>query len=487
MRMLRAAFMATILAAGPALAADEPRADVTVRGKITASDAQHYLPIDFDVPAGVERVTVTLDYDKTNKTVVDMGVWGPDGFRGWSGGTRDRFTIARSDASPGYLPGPLTPGRWHVMLGVPNARADAHSAYTVRVFFDTATARHASDAIALPPLKTEPGWYRGDLHMHNANSDGSCLSLSGTRVPCPLFRTVEAAAKAGLDFIAITDHNTVAQFDNERELQAYFDTLLLIPGTEVTTFHGHANAIGIRHFVDFRVGTPAVSDARTLEHEVKDAGGILSINHPNLPSGELCMGCGWTWPDTDYAGITAIEAINANTLAAPLVGTGFWYARLNEGHHLTGIGGSDNHDVDAPDGKAPVGTPTTVVHASALSLPAILDGIRAGNVFIDVEGTRDRMLEMTGRSGGKSAAMGETLPGGRALTLKIHVAAAAGATLVPIANGQPIKGRALPITDPDQRSTISLDKICGWVSVNVERDAAHPLLIGNPIYLACRL
>ena len=37
----------------------------------------------------------------------------------------------------------------------------------------------------------------------------------------------------------------------------------------------------------------------------------------------------------------------------------------------------------------------TVVYAQDLSVPAILDGIRSGHVFIDLTGSHDRMLEMT--------------------------------------------------------------------------------------------
>jgi predicted metal-dependent phosphoesterase TrpH len=95
-----------------------------------------------------------------------------------------------------------------------------------------------------PPLRDQPGWYRGDLHMHDAHSDGSCASQSGKRVPCPLFLTVQAALKRGLDFIAITDHNTTSQLDAMRELQPYYDRLLLIPGRELTTFTGHAGLLG---------------------------------------------------------------------------------------------------------------------------------------------------------------------------------------------------------------------------------------------------
>ncbi|QNA83698.1 CehA/McbA family metallohydrolase [Sphingomonas sp. So64.6b] len=469
-------------------AAAEPAApDFRARGVVTGADHQHYREVPFDVPTGVERITVTLSYDKANKTVIDLGIWDPKTFRGWSGGARDRFTIGPSDASPGYLSGAIPAGRWRVTLGVPNARAGSCSAYTVSVFFDRGTARRATAAIADAPLNDAPGWYRGDLHMHDANSDGSCLSQSGKRVPCPLFRTIEAAAQAGLDFVAVTDHNTVAHLGALRELQPWFDRLLLIPGVEVTTFGGHANIFAPSHFVDFRIGSKGVPNVAALERKVAEAGAIMSINHPALPSGEACMGCGWTWPATDYAGITAIEAVNGTMAEGPLAGVGFWYARLNEGHRLTGIGGSDNHDPDAPAGKAPIGRPTTVVRAEALSTPAIIAGIRAGNVFIDVDGSRDRLLELQAISGAARAVMGETLQFVGTLELKVHVVGMTEGTIQVIANGKPDPSHQAVVTGPDEWRSFSLNRAqaCGWISATV-LSGGHPRLIGNPIYIRCR-
>lgn len=485
--MLRALIAGLLLAiAAPAVAGDAP-ADFSFSGEITGADNQHYKEVPFDVPAGVERITVTLAYDKTDRTVIDLGVWDPERFRGWSGGTRDRFTIGESDASPGYLTGKVVAGRWRVMLGVPNIRTASRSAYTVKIYFDRGESRHASAAIADAPIKAGPGWYRGDLHMHDANSDGSCVSQAGKRVPCPLFRTVEAATKAGLDFVAVTDHNTTAHFGTLRELQPWFDRTLLIPGTEITTFHGHANIFGLARFVDFRVGTADVPNLPALERSVAAAGAIMSLNHPALPSGEACMGCGWTWPDTDYAGISAIEAVNGTIADGPLAGVGFWYARLNEGKHLTGIGGSDNHDPDAAGGKAGVGRPTTVVRARELSMPAILDGIRAGNVFIDVEGTRDRLLEVEAVSGKQRAVMGETLAVRGKLNVAVHVVGAEGGTIDLIANGVAVAGKQAPVASGDQRVAIALDRkeACGWISINVRSTAGRPWLIGNPVYVDC--
>src|SRR5687767_7226110 len=59
-----------------------------------------------DVPPGVRA------------NALDIGIFGPGGqFRGWSGGARDRFTINATEATPGYLPGPIEPGTWQVILG----------------------------------------------------------------------------------------------------------------------------------------------------------------------------------------------------------------------------------------------------------------------------------------------------------------------------------------------------------------------------------
>ena len=75
----------------------------------------HYLPIE--VPAGARAIRVRLSYDRT-AAVLDLGCLGPDGFRGWSGGARDSYLIAADEATPGYLPGELEPGRWQVIIGL---------------------------------------------------------------------------------------------------------------------------------------------------------------------------------------------------------------------------------------------------------------------------------------------------------------------------------------------------------------------------------
>ncbi|MDQ3764639.1 MAG: phosphoesterase, partial [Actinomycetota bacterium] len=103
-----------------------------------------YLPVD--VPGGVREIEVGYSYDRPQVppggrgNALDIGIFSPAGvqlgnqrgFRGWSGGFRDRFTISAAAATPGYLPGPIEPGRWHLILG-PYTVAPQGLTYTVGV------------------------------------------------------------------------------------------------------------------------------------------------------------------------------------------------------------------------------------------------------------------------------------------------------------------------------------------------------------------
>ena len=486
LRTLGAAALAAALLALPAWAAPAP--DVTLTGVMTGADHQTYREVPFTAPAGVTRITVEFDYTgRDQKSVIDLGIRDPQRFRGWSGGNKARFTIAEADATPSYLPGPLPAGVWKLVLGVPNLRKEGEARYTAHIFFERGPR---PTTFADAPLKADPGWYRGDLHMHTAHSDGSCASRKGVRVPCPVFKTLEAAEARGLDFIAITDHNATSQNEALRELAPYFDDLLLIPGREITTFQGHANVFGTAAPLDFQLSSPRAPNFAAIQTEVEKAGGLLSINHPGLPSGETCMGCGWSDTATDFSRVQAIEAVNGGQATGPLSGVGFWEARLNAGQRITAIGGSDNHNAQLDPAKpGSIGYPTTVVHAPELSQAAVLAGIRAGHVFIDVAGSRDRTLEVTATAGGRTAEMGDALaaPAATPIRFTVRVTHAVGASLSIAGNGPKPKLAGEAFGDDETRTfEVESDGQPHWLRFDVRGPDGALWLLGNPIYLTGR-
>jgi hypothetical protein len=480
--MLNRAF-AVLLFAALAHAQQRPDSipDVRLDGVVTHADAQTYKEVPFTVPDGVARLSVEFSYTgREQRTTIDLGIFDPERFRGWSGGNKSAFTIAATDATPSYLAGPILPGRWFLLLGIPNIRENVRSEFHAKIYFG-----RRGDSFPAAPARSGLAWYRGDLHMHTGHSDGSCASQSGVRVPCPLFRTVQAAVERGLDFIAITDHNTTSHADSMREVQSYFDRLVLIPGREITTFHGHANVFGPVDSIDFRLGSQSVPNLAALQDQIERVHGLLSINHPMSPSGENCMGCGWTVPDTDSRRIQAVEIVNADGVEGERSGIPFWENLLKSGLRLTAVGGSDNHDANKPLSQpGSIGYPETVVHAQNLTQEAILDAIRHGRVFLDLEGSTNRLIEYTAVAAGHTADIGDALPAARGepVHLTIHVANVAGATVELIEDGRLISKKELT-EGADNSFDWTSDGARHWLRMVVRTAAGKPVLLGNPIFI----
>jgi hypothetical protein len=476
-------------------AAQTSAPDLVLEGVVRGPQNHTYIQVPFAVPAGAERVTLTFAYTgKEQHTALDLGLLDPAQLRCWSGGNKSLLTVGLSDATPSCLPGPIPPGEWHVLIGVPNIRPNEESHYTVDLYFSSGGTVAGEPAILRAPLGAGPGWFRGDLHLHTSHSDGQCPSQTGKMVPCPVYFTVEAAARRGLDFAAITDHNATSQYEAMRELQPYFDKVLLIPGREITTFEGHLNFLGTTDFLDFRLGGKTVPNVNSLLQDANRLGGLTSINHASAPNGEICMGCGWKPVSAvDMRLLTAVEAVNGGSERSGISDIPFWNKQLDRGCRLTGVAGSDNHQPMQPlDQIGSVGSPTTVVYAAELSTPAILAGIRAGHVFIDLAGTRNHLLEVTARAQDHVAHMGDLLDAGKgeAVDFDLHVAAAAGGKLRWLEDGRemPLTGGA-NISSPDQTFPLAFpllwvsDGQSHWFRAEVRGPDGKLWLLGNPVYV----
>jgi hypothetical protein len=345
-----------------------------------------YLEVPFEIPAGrtIDALEVTLAHDR-DAAVIDLGCRDPERWRGWSGGARSRFAITPGAATPGYEPGELVPGPWAVVLGLHGMPAEPVDV-TVTITTGVDAGAVEDEPPAPPPPSgseavsgTEAGrtrlgrnlpapdgltWYAGDLHAHTTHSDGT-LSIA---------QLTAAAAGRGLDFLAVTDHNTVSHHAHLPGVGAAYD-LCLLPGQEVTSHAGHANAFGDIGWVDFR--RPA---AQWLS-DVEERGGLLSVNHP------IQDDCSWLYPvQTGFVELWHISWF------LDLTATGPWaYLRSSAGtpSGWSGapgsaglpvlLGGSDFH---TPDQGYPPGTPTTWVAAEDRTPEAILDAVRHGRTSI---------------------------------------------------------------------------------------------------------
>ncbi|WP_330339312.1 CehA/McbA family metallohydrolase [Streptomyces sp. NBC_00557] len=375
----------------------------TLRGTL-APGSPDYVYLPFDVPPGTREVHVSYTYDRpatpagTPGNALDIGLFdergtevGGPGFRGWSGGARTEFFVRADDATPGYLPGPLHPGTWHIALG-PYTVAPQGLSYEVTVTLTPGEPGAAPQPVYPPERARGRGrdWYRGDCHLHSWHSDGR-------RTPAEIAALARAA---GLDFVGSSDHNTHASHAHWAD--AAGDDLLVLLGEEVTTRNGHVLALGTGPgtFVDWRY---RARDRRWphFARVIRDAGGLVVPAHPYAD----CVGCAWK---SGFAEADAVEVWNGMWTPDDEVALAAWDGLLvasvrEEGAWLPAMGNSDAHrDPDV------VGHPQTVVLAEELSRRAILAGLRAGRSY--VAESRTVSLDFTvSAASGERAGLGERL------------------------------------------------------------------------------
>ncbi len=335
------------------------------RGRWTLEDrfasAWHYLPVE--VPPGAFGLRVELNYERPG-AVLDLGIMGPGGFRGWSGGARRSFVITADAATPGYLPGELAAGTWQVMVGlhqVPPGGTGYELTADVTTSPGALRPDPAPDAPPLaqrPPRRVLPAsdgrrWLAGDLHLHTMHSDGAL----------PVTGVARLAAERGLDFAAITDHNTIS---HHLELPAAAGRygITLLAGQEVTTQAGHAGVLGNIGWIDFR--QPADDWLTATEQR----GGLMSVNHP------IGGHVSWTIPMRRRPQLLEVWHWSWELDLRWTMPLGWWMA-WDPG--AIPVGGSDWH---RPGADALPGSPTTWVECADDDPEAVLDGLRAGRTAI---------------------------------------------------------------------------------------------------------
>jgi hypothetical protein len=255
----------------------------------------------------------------------------------------------------------------------------------------------------------------------------------------------------GLDFLGVTDHNQVGhQADYARVQGSHLP--LLLPGVEVTTYHGHWNAWGTAQWWEFREPTEAAT-SRAMQAAAA-SGAVVSVNHPKP------FGPPWEYPNA--VGYHAIEVWNGPWWRRNDASLAWWESLLRAGQRIAVLGGSDAHTLKA---GAHLGVPTTWAHVGDdRSMAGVLNALRNGQTFIsrDVAGPQLYVSRV-----------------GEAFQARVVDARRAALQLIS-ASGI---AAALPVTSDDWHVSVSLDDAQLYVRAQVVDEHANVLALSNPIYL----
>jgi hypothetical protein len=488
--LLRAGGAAAAMGLLPGVAFATPAAGETQRTQTVTGTFEpdvpdwYYLPVE--VPRGASQIDVVYSYDRpavpagTRGNACDIGMFGPEGyelgnargFRGWSGGFRDRFSISASEATPGYLAGPVTPGTWHVALG-PYTVAPQGLAYRVDItvhFGPQGAPFRPNPAPAGAPAKQRgKAWYRGDSHLHTVHSDGK-------RTPDQL---VAAARAAGLDFIVSTDHNTSSsqlQWGNYAT-----DDLLILNGEEVTTRSGHWPALGLPagQWIDWRYRASDPADFRRFVDQVHRLGGLVTAAHPFAN----CFGCTYEFA---YEIADLVEVWNGPWTQDDEASVIHWDGLLRGGRWIPAIGDSDAHNPDQI-----VGLPHTVVHADSLRQKELLAGLKAGRSWLAESSAVS--LTFTASGGGRAAETGGRVAVGTGtpVDVEVTVGGVPGTTVTILDQLGPQHTETVADTGSATVGWTTYPRYSRWVRVEVRRPSGginttmpHAMVaMTNPIFL----
>lgn len=190
--------------------------------------------------------------------------------------------------------------------------------------------------------------YKGAVHVHSIFSDGS-----GS-----IEDIIQAAHETELDFVILTDHNTLRAKDEGYE--KWYDKTLLIVGAEINDKNNknHYLALGIKSAFSTR------QPAKEYVKKVKESGGVGFIAHPHEKRSSMEEHPPYPWTDWDIEEFDGIEIWNhmsewmeglteqnkynyfvhpLRSIVSPPKETLEVWDKLNLKRKVVGIGGVDAH------------------------------------------------------------------------------------------------------------------------------------------------
>ncbi len=190
------------------------------------------------------------------------------------------------------------------------------------------------------------GWVACDTHLHSLT-----LSRHGD---ASLDERVITLAGEGIELPVATEHNLHADYRPTASAHGLSRYFTAVPGNEVTTGYGHFNIFP----VDTNAPPPTESGESwpSLLKQIRETPNvqIVTLNHPTDIHGSFTP---FAQTNLNYAtgrnlrgnfpfAFDAMELINSGAMRSDWMEPfRAWFALLNRGYHITGIGSSDCHDV----------------------------------------------------------------------------------------------------------------------------------------------
>ncbi len=448
--------------------------NTVIEQTITAADRHRNIPHKIQVPEGTTQIRVDFAAGPAYASGQELGnqlsmsLFDPNGPRGihyWITDGEGNLVLSTGYSSPGFNSGPIPAGEWTIFVHTYRIMPPDPVTYRLNIALTSETITARPPAYAKKhEIKRGAGWYRGDLHAHTVHSDGSW------DVP----DLVAFARERGLDFVTLTDHNAISGLPHHDSLTD--DTILTMGGFELTTFYGHALALGKRHMFGWRLGTEDGVTMQQVAQKVLNGGGFFVIAHPMAPGDPECSGCHWEYDDMRPGNAPAVEIWNGWWGKYNEDGLQTYYSWLNAGHRLVATAGTDIHGLPEPAEGRHAGL--NVVFSEELSEIAIIDAISNGHLYISAG---PEVVLTVETASGQSAMVGDLIPDSNMLLKVVWQNAGEDDTLRLIVDGT--AREQISVGSSGEHTWTLASGEAKWFNVEL-RDAQNDMrVVTNPIFV----
>lgn len=442
-----------------------------------------YSPTEEKVEANVDKLF--LKYQKDNhmassdrahiqsvRNLITISARSNKGFEGSCHRfeTVGTITINNTSSTPGMNTGEIEPGFWDISFNL-------HALVTELTQIDcTIQALHEEELNVHQPIAIEDiskkslernkmdyrHFQKVELHSHTQHSDAIHTTSE----------LVNEAIKQNIDWLAITDHNTLSAFN---ELATENKSIKLIKGLEMTTLHGHFLTLGYQDQKPIDWTSIDRFNINAKLKEMKEQNLLIGIAHPFDVGSPYCTGCRWQYVLESLEYIDFIEVWNSEDPHYSLSSAdaiGKWTQLLNSGIEIPATCGRDWHHSNTA--KMP---PSLYVMAEKNARERdILQAIKLGRSYMTIAPQMEWNINNEWTIGDRITSNGVD-----DMVVNIHLTNAAKVHVVKVESnlGDLVSSDQLNI-----QYKIDTIKQLKWLRVSAFDNNLNRILLTNPIYFS---
>lgn len=289
-----------------------------------------------------------VQYDTTIRNLLTVSINDPNQYRGAHHffAEKQKIIISETEATEGFITGKIVEGYWEFIIschGVFSEKVDGRLAVyaKTKAIVEQMKVRTPLDNLALEQMikNRQPETLqvkRIELHSHTVHSDADQTTEE----------LLKQATLETIDWLAITDHNTISALTEAEKQQNSDQSVQVLPGIEYTTFFGHFLLHGPKEKIVFDWTKLAKRDLSFFLKQCQADDVYITVAHPFDEGNPFCTGCRFDYVLNNLKYIDAIEVWNGTNPHKSLANEDAfykWTELLKKGYEIAAVSGRDWH------------------------------------------------------------------------------------------------------------------------------------------------